>query len=521
MQHEYTTRAERIMQRIQALAAISEDADGVTRTFGTPAFLDGRDLVQRWFEAAGLPTRVDGIGNLRARLVSPDPDAKTFVLASHIDTVVNAGKFDGPLGVLMGLDLLENLIARNVELPFHIELIAFSDEEGVRFHTTYLGSQVVTGAFDPTLLARCDEAGISLDQALVAMGGDASQLALDAIPAAEWLGYFEMHIEQGPVLWERNVPVALVTAIAGQQRVELTFRGMAGHAGTVPMNMRQDALCAAAEFVLIAEQFAQAHGQGLVATVGKLAIGHAASNVIPGEITCSLDLRSPDALQLADAYQALKTYTEALALQRNVGLSWNLIQETAPVTSDVGLNRLLMQAIAGAGHQLLPLVSGAGHDAVPISAVAPVTMLFVRCFKGISHNPLEDVELADLAAALEVADGFLQLLTDTNQNTANWEEAQRRYPVGSLLTGEVMHQARFGVFVSTGIEGISGLAEILDFVDAPVYSGIPRLPGTPLHEVKFPAVGEMVTGLVVGYRDRNKQISLSFKLNSASQTPAL
>ena len=403
------------MQRIQQLAAISEDADGVTRTFGTPAFVAGRALVQGWLAAAGLAPRIDGIGNLRGRLESQHPGAKTFVLASHIDTVVNAGKFDGPLGVLMGLDLLENLIAQQVELPFHIELIAFSDEEGVRFHTTYLGSEVVTGSFSPALLARTDAAGITLAQALATMGADAATIPTDAIAAADWLGYFELHIEQGPVLWERNVPVALVTAIAGQRRVELTFRGMAGHAGTVPMDMRQDALCAAAEFVLEAEQFAQAHGEGLVATVGKLAVSHSASNVIPGEVVCSLDLRSPDETQLADAYHYLQTHAEALAGHRNVALSWQLVQQTAPVTCDAGLNQLLAQVIAASGHETIALVSGAGHDAVPVSRVAPATMLFIRCYKGISHNPLENVELADLAAAIEVAERFLVELKIKNE----------------------------------------------------------------------------------------------------------
>ncbi len=410
MQHEYLARAERIMQRIQQLAAISEDAEGVTRTFGTPAFLAGRALVQSWLEAAGLPTRLDGIGNLRARLESPHPQAKTFVLASHIDTVVNAGKFDGPLGVLMGLDLLENLRAQKAELPFHIELIAFSDEEGVRFHTTYLGSKVVAGSFDQSWLTRTDATGITLAQALATMGADAATIPADALPAADWLGYFELHIEQGPVLWERHVPVALVTAIAGQQRVELTFRGMAGHAGTVPMAMRQDALCAAAEFVLVAEQFAQAHGKGLVATVGKLAVTQSASNVIPGEVVCSLDLRSPDETQLADASQFLRSHAEALAAHRHVALAWTLVQQTAPVTCDAHLNELLARAIADTGHETIALVSGAGHDAVPVSFVAPATMLFIRCYKGISHNPLENVEVADLAAAVAVADRFISLL---------------------------------------------------------------------------------------------------------------
>jgi allantoate deiminase len=405
----YPTRTAHILSRIHELAAISEDATGatVTRRFGTPAFLAGRDLVQGWFEAAGLETRLDGIGNLRGRLRSQRPGAKTFVLASHIDTVVNAGKYDGPLGVLMGLDLVENIIRQGLDLPFHLELIAFSDEEGVRFHTTYLGSKVVTGAFDPMLLQRVDADGITLAQAIAGMGGNAAQLAADALPPAEWLGYFELHIEQGPVLWESGVPVALVTDIAGQQRVELTWLGMAGHAGTVPMPMRQDALAAAAEFVLAAEAFALRHGHGLVATVGQLRLVHAASNIIPGQVVHSLDLRSPDADQLAVAYADLQGQAEAIAARRGVALEWQLVQATAPVQCDRELNRLLGQAIAGVGHEVMGLVSGAGHDAVPASAVAPATMAFIRCYKGISHNPLENVEAADVAAALEVAERFL------------------------------------------------------------------------------------------------------------------
>ncbi|GAA4354385.1 allantoate amidohydrolase [Hymenobacter saemangeumensis] len=411
---DYISRAEKVMQRIEQLAAISEDAEGVTRTFGTDAFLRGRDLVQSWMEAAGLSTRTDSIGNLCARLSSRNPAAKTFVIASHIDTVVNAGKFDGPLGVLMGLDLLEQLAQQTTDLPFHLELIAFSDEEGVRFHSTYLGSKVVAGSFDPSLLDRADAQGITLAQALAKMGADARRLAQDAIPAEQWLGYFEAHIEQGPVLWERHIPVAVVTAIAGQQRVELQWRGMAGHAGTVPMDMRQDALCAAAEFVLAAEQFGQANKEKIVATVGKLQVSHAASNVIPGEVICSLDLRSADAARLASAYEELRQLAQSIASRRRVQLGWNAVQQTAPVACAPALSQQLSQAIAGAGHEVVELVSGAGHDAVPISAVAPVTMLFIRCYKGISHNPLENVELADLAAAIEVSERFLMELKINN-----------------------------------------------------------------------------------------------------------
>ena len=414
----YIQRAEQVLRRIDTLAAISEEKEGITRTFGTQAFLDGRALVQGWMEDAGLQTRTDNIGNLRGRLACPNPAAKTLVIASHIDTVVNAGRFDGPLGVLMGLDLIENVIAAKAELPFHIELIAFSDEEGVRFHTTYLGSKVVAGTFDPALLDKQDAEGTTLRQALAEMGADPAQLLADAIPAEEWLGYFEMHIEQGPVLYERRIPVAPVTAIAGQRRCELAFTGMAGHAGTVPMDMRQDALAAASEFVLEVERFAKAHGNGLVATVGKLQVQNAASNVVPGQVTCSLDLRSPHESQLDAGYHLLKKQAEAMAGNRTVGLEWNLIQRSAPVTCDAGLTKLLTQAISDGRYEVVPLVSGAGHDAVPISAVAPVSMLFVRCFEGISHNPLESAEAADIAAAIQVSEQFLsKLISHHTQST--------------------------------------------------------------------------------------------------------
>lgn len=404
---DYHARTAHILNRIDALAAISEDATGatITRRFGTPAFVRGRDLVQRWFEAAGLDTRLDGIGNLRGRLASPRPGAKTFVLASHIDTVVNAGKYDGPLGVLMGLDLVESLIEQGLELPFHLELIAFSDEEGVRFHTTYLGSKVVTGAFEPALLQKTDADGITLAQAIAEMGGNAATLAADALPADEWLGYFELHIEQGPVLWETGQPVALVTAIAGQQRLELTWTGMAGHAGTVPMVMRQDALAAAAEFMVQTELYARR--RGIVATVGQLRIPNSASNVIPGQVIHSLDLRSADGQKALNASIALQAKAIAIATERNVTLDWQLVQATGPIQCDAGLNSLLLKAIGACGYAGTHLVSGAGHDAVPASAVAPATMAFIRCYKGISHNPLENVEAADVAAALAVAERFL------------------------------------------------------------------------------------------------------------------
>jgi hydantoinase/carbamoylase family amidase len=403
-------QATNILQRINELAAISEMPGVVTRTLGTDAFIKGRTLVTHWMQQAGLETRIDAIGNIRGRLVSNKSDAKTLVIASHIDTVVNAGKFDGPLGVLMGLALLEQLIESKTPLPFNIELIAFCDEEGVRFHTTYLGSKVVAGQFDNNLLTKQDATGTTLQEVIKAMGGNTSLLQQDAIRAEDWLGYFEIHIEQGPVLFEKNIPVGIVTAIAGQKRIALTFKGEAGHAGTVPMHMRSDALCAASEFILEVERFAGSHLRQVVATVGTLQITHAASNVIPGEVSCTLDLRSPDQQVLSSCYSHLEQLGSAICQHRKIDLTWEPIQESNPVSCNTVMNHFLKQSVQQAGYQVVNLVSGAGHDAVAIAPVSPVAMLFVRCFKGISHNPLEDVELKDMAAAVEVSASFIHSL---------------------------------------------------------------------------------------------------------------
>ncbi|GAB3988644.1 allantoate amidohydrolase [Spirosoma daeguense] len=410
---DFKQRAENVLRKIDELATVSDDTICLTRTYGSRAFLQGSQLVRQWMQEVGLQTRIDSIGNVRGRLNCPFPEAKTFVLASHIDTVINAGKFDGPLGIIVGLDLIAQLTQSGKSLPFHIELIAFSDEEGVRFHTTYLGSKVIAGSFEQTLLSRCDTSGNVLANVMTKMGCVATNLATDAIPKENWLGYLEIHIEQGPVLYERNVPIAVVSGIAGQKRIEITFEGVAGHAGTVPMNMRQDALCAASEFILAVEQLATSQ-PNLVATVGKLNVVNAASNVIPGVVSCSLDVRSNDNALLIHAYQALQDICESIGFQRSVQTNWNLIQETHPVACDTSLCELLSQSILESGYELIELVSGAGHDAVPISAVAPVSMLFVRCFEGISHNPLEAVDVSDIAATLQVGDDFMNRLIEQN-----------------------------------------------------------------------------------------------------------
>jgi allantoate deiminase len=403
-------RVENIIRRIQELAAISETSGCITRRYGTLAAVAAGDRVLRWMQEAGLETRIDAIGNIRGRWPSDDAAAKTLVIASHLDTVVNAGPWDGPLGVLAGLDILENLARRKKRLSHHVELIAFCDEEGVRFHTTYLGSKVVAGSFDPDILECRDEEGITLAAAIAAAGGNPDNLQQEAIAADRWLGYFELHIEQGPILYERRIPVAAVKAIAGQIRGEVVFTGMAGHAGTVPMAMRHDALCGAAEFIIAVEQQAAAGG-GLLATVGRLRISDPASNVIPGQVACSIDIRSAQQDTLSAAHAHIKTLAETIAARRGLTAQWQVIQSSPPVTCDGPMKDLLLHCIENAGYEPLELISGAGHDAVPVSAIAPVSMLFVRCYKGISHHPLENVEPADLAAALAVAEDFVIHLT--------------------------------------------------------------------------------------------------------------
>ncbi len=410
--NELEDRTDKVLARINELAGYSEDEECLTRTFGSGAFIEAGNKVFSWMQQAGLETIIDNIGNIRGRLLSTNGNAKTFVIASHIDSVVNAGKFDGPLGVMMGLDLVEYVIKSKAAIPFHIELIAFSDEEGVRFHSTFLGSKVVAGTFDKYLLNKKDSSGISVKDVIQLMGKDPGKLNEDAISGHEIAGYFEIHIEQGPVLFEKHIPAAIVNSIAGQRRIELSFTGFAGHAGTVPMDMRNDALCAAAECILAIEELAISQPM-LVATVGRLDILNAASNVIPGEVVCSLDIRSNDETLLVSAAEQLRKNFETVCNKRTIDFKWKLIQSTKPVACDQRLNRLLQEAITDAGYEVIQLVSGAGHDAVAISEIGPVAMMFVRCFKGISHNPLENVEPADIKASLLITEKFIDKLIST------------------------------------------------------------------------------------------------------------
>ena len=415
----YLFRANKIFGRIEELSRFSEDENSLTRLFGTKSFIDCSAKIVEWMDEAGLATHTDSIGNIRGKLASKNTNAKTFVIASHFDTTLNAGKFDGVMGILSGLDIAESIIQQNLDLPFHLEIIAFSTEEGARFHAAYVGSSVIAGTFDNRLLQQKDDKGISMHEVLESLNLDPAQIENNKIPEEEWLGYLEIHTEQGPVLYEKNVSVGIVSAIAGQKKIEIIFRGESGHAGTVPMNMRTDALCAAAQFIVAVEEYASDDKRNMVATVGKINVENPVSNIIPASVFCTLDIRSSNASSLSKVYEAINKMCEAICHKRKIYFEWKLVQESAPSACDVALLSMLSKSIKRKNIEVVKMVSGGGHDAVAISRVSPVAMLFVKCYKGISHSPLENVEVEDIAAAIDVADNFIMQVADTEVRANN------------------------------------------------------------------------------------------------------
>jgi len=406
--------AQTVMRRVDSLAELTDEPDRLTRTFCSAAMRRANELVGSWMREAGMTVREDAIGNLIGHYAGiPRPggivDEKVFLLGSHLDTVRDAGKFDGPLGVLTAIACVQHLHESKAGLPFAIEVAAFADEEGVRYHSTYLGSKVLAGTFDPESLKRTDADGITMAQAIRNFGGNPEQIAASRCEASRLLGYAEVHIEQGPVLEQKNLAVGVVTAIAGQTRAKVTFTGMAGHAGTVPMDLRHDALCAAAGFILAVESLGQSRG-GLVATVGEVAALPGASNVIPGRAILSVDLRHPEDAARKSACQELQARAEAIGKERNVKINWDTAHETGAVTCDRSLSVLLSEAVKARQPELALLTSGAGHDAAALAAITPVAMLFVRCKGGISHHPDESVSVEDVRVAIEVMNDFIPAL---------------------------------------------------------------------------------------------------------------
>ncbi|HEX8220406.1 MAG TPA: allantoate amidohydrolase [Chloroflexia bacterium] len=401
--------AQTVMQRADVLGSVSEEPDCLTRRVATPAMKLASVTVADWMRAAGMEVRQDNIGNVVGRYEGQG--SGTLVLGSHIDTVRDAGKYDGPLGVLVAVACVQALHDSGKLLPCGIEVAAFADEEGLRYHTSYLGSRVFAGSFDPGYLNLTDPDGVSLADAIRGSGGDPEALHGDRRDPRDLLGYCEVHIEQGPVLEALDLPVGVVSAIAAQNRFDVKFVGKAGHAGTVPMHLRRDALCAASEFVLAVEEVARER-PGAVGTVGQLALQPGASNVIPGSVTLSLDVRHQDGATLDLLCDTLRARAQEISLSRRVALEWHLLQSNSPVPCSPQLSGMLGQAVELCGYPVHHLPSGAGHDGVIMSAITPVAMLFVRCKGGISHNPAESVTVEDVRVAIEVLSRFLELVHD-------------------------------------------------------------------------------------------------------------
>lgn len=398
--------ARMVMERIEALARVSDQTGRLTRCFCSPAMSRANDLVAGWMREDGLEPSFDAIGNRLGFYPGNSPDAKTLLMGSHLDTVPDAGKFDGPLGVLIALACVRRLSEQGVRLPFAIKVCAFGDEEGARYQVPYLGSRALAGTFDHQDLARRDALGIPMAQAIRDFGGDIEHIPSAALNPASLIGYVEAHIEQGPVLEKKALAAGVVSGIAGQTRAQVIFRGRAQHAGTTPMNLRADALCAAAEFITSIETIAREH-EPLVATTGQISVLPGTTNVIPGEARLSLDIRHPSDTERKVACKAFWLSAKGIAADRGLDLSWNITHETAAIVCDPGLSASLGEAVGRHLPETLFLHSGAGHDAVALSAITPVAMLFVRCKGDISHHPDEFASVEDIAVAIAIMNDFL------------------------------------------------------------------------------------------------------------------
>jgi len=396
-----------VLARCDLLAGYSEEPGKLTRTFLSDPMRQVHATLGEWMRTAGMNVRLDPVGNLIGHYPALQGGAPLFLIGSHLDTVPDAGKYDGILGVLLAVSAVQCLGGER--LPFALEVLGFSEEEGIRFRTSYLGSKAVCGCFAPELLNRTDGAGLSIATALRNYGLDPGRLSAAAYSPGQVCGYFEVHIEQGPVLETRNLPLGVVEAIVGQSRYLLHFQGKAGHAGTQPMELRRDALAAAAEFVTAVEQ--QAHRTAeLRATVGTLSVAPGAVNVVPGSARLSLDVRHAEDAVREQACAALLAEAERIGQRRGISVHIERTEHHAAVRADTRLTDLLRSAAESVGYAPLRMVSGAGHDAAVMAGLAPMTMLFVRSPGGVSHHPDEAVLRDDVQAALEVMVAFLHRL---------------------------------------------------------------------------------------------------------------
>jgi allantoate deiminase len=391
-----------IVGRVNRLAAISEAPAHLTRIFLTPEHRAAAELILTWMRDAGMRAHLDAIGNVCGRYEGERPGLPCLMLGSHYDTVRDAGKWDGPLGLLTAISCVADLHRRGRRLPFAIEVTGFADEEGVRFASTLLGSRAVAGTFNESMLGTKDGAGISMRDALIQFGLDPDRIGAAARVRGELLAYIELHIEQGPVLEAENLAVGVVSAIAGATRLAAKLTGMAGHAGTVPMALRRDALAGAAECIFKIEELCRTDEGGLVGTVGYIHATPGATNVIPGQVHFTMDLRAPTDTHRKRAVTDIVRHIEAIAKRRKLALQIDVTHENRTVPCAPWLKAQVAEAVAAEGYRVFELPSGAGHDGMAMVDIADVGMLFVRCRGGISHHPDEHVDVADADAGARV-----------------------------------------------------------------------------------------------------------------------
>jgi allantoate deiminase len=399
--------AKSLIDECRLIASMTEEPGRTTRRFLTPPVAHVHAHLRRRMTDLGMTVSTDAIGNLRGLWQPASGSARRLVLGSHIDTIPNAGAFDGVLGVVLALELVP--FAQRLAGPYAIEVIAFSEEEGMRFNRPFLGSRAVAGRFDPAMLELTDAAGITLAQAIRDFGLDPVGIP-DAQVAHDAMGFFELHIEQGPVLEAEGLSIGVVSAIVGQSRWELVFYGHANHAGTTPMGLRRDALAAAAEWIAAVEQTARTTDQ-LVATVGSIQVTPNAPNVVPARALVTLDIRSPHDSVRAQATEFLLALAQSIAASRFLACEVNLLMDQSAVPMDEELTELLTESVAATGLAARRLPSGAGHDAMVMATRLPTAMLFLRSPAGLSHHPDESVLPIDIAAALQVSERFLLRLS--------------------------------------------------------------------------------------------------------------
>lgn len=409
----YSVLGHEIMTRIETLASHTEQEGEMTRTYMTAAHRGAASQIASWMSEAGMAVREDAVGNVIGRYEGTDPGSAILMTGSHFDTVRDGGKYDGPLGILLPIACVAEWNRQGKRFPFPIEVVAFCEEEGVRFKAPLLGSRAIAGSFDKGVLENVDDQGVTMREAMISEGLDPTQLDAAAMSKGDIAAYLEVHIEQGPVLLEENRGLGVVTAISGSSRFMLELQGVAGHAGTVPMASRNDTVMAGAEIALYIEKRCN-ESPGLVGTVGQFNVTNGAGNVIPGHAVMSIDIRAGEDSIRRSAVDDIQAEIDSICTRRGIRKSLEKTYEAASVACASWLQQSLEESMERHGCTPRRLPSGAGHDGMIIADIAPMAMLFVRCGNGgISHNPGETMSAEDAALASQVFADFVENFSAT------------------------------------------------------------------------------------------------------------